>query len=260
LCLFGVTTALAQESLEINEPVERQLASSSVQSYSIELKAGDYIASLLDQHGRTDLTIVAPDGSPLRHYPGPTEDGKRLCVFIADIPGSYRFNVTTSATQPVSDLLRAYPPKSQAKWARVESSVNLDAAGNPDPYFASIDLATARHPQTLLARHFNGQPLTVEHGAPLRLLVPVKLGSKNVKAVTRITYSAEEPRDYCAQYGYSSCDGIWVLSVETSWAIMLIPTAKSRLYSEVEVRCPNVSALSIEVSAGIDSGESREPW
>jgi DMSO/TMAO reductase YedYZ molybdopterin-dependent catalytic subunit len=32
------------------------------------------------------------------------------------------------------DLLRAYPPMAQAKWARVESSVNLDDAGNPDPY------------------------------------------------------------------------------------------------------------------------------
>jgi DMSO/TMAO reductase YedYZ molybdopterin-dependent catalytic subunit len=106
------------------------------------------------------------------------------------------------------DLLRAYPPISQAKWARVESSVNLDASGNPDPYFVSIDLATARHPQTLLVTQFSGQPLTVEHGAPLRLLVPVKLGLKNVKAVTRITYSAEEPRDYWAQYGYSSYDGI----------------------------------------------------
>jgi DMSO/TMAO reductase YedYZ molybdopterin-dependent catalytic subunit len=106
------------------------------------------------------------------------------------------------------DLLRAYPPKSQAQWARVESSVNLDASGNPDPYFASIDLATARHPQTLLATHFNGQSLTVDHGAPLRLLVPVKLGLKNVKAITKITYSAEEPRDYWAQYKYSSYDGI----------------------------------------------------
>jgi DMSO/TMAO reductase YedYZ molybdopterin-dependent catalytic subunit len=106
------------------------------------------------------------------------------------------------------DVLRAYPPKSQAKWARVESSVNLDASGNPDPYFASIDLATARHPQTLLVTHFNGQPLTVEHGAPLRLLVPMKLGLKNVKAVTRIVYSAEEPKDYWAQYGYSFYDGI----------------------------------------------------
>jgi DMSO/TMAO reductase YedYZ molybdopterin-dependent catalytic subunit len=107
-----------------------------------------------------------------------------------------------------ADLLRAYPPISQAKWARVESSVNLDSSGNPDPYFVSIDLATARHPQTLFATHLGGQPLTVEHGAPLRLLVPVKLGLKNVKAVTRITYSAEEPTDYWAQYGYSSYDGI----------------------------------------------------
>jgi DMSO/TMAO reductase YedYZ molybdopterin-dependent catalytic subunit len=106
------------------------------------------------------------------------------------------------------DLLRAYPPKSQAKWARVESSVNLDNSGNPDLYFVSVDLATASHPQTLLATHHDGQPLTVEHGAPLRLLVPVKLGLKNVKAITRITYSAEEPRDYWAQYGYSSYDGI----------------------------------------------------
>jgi DMSO/TMAO reductase YedYZ molybdopterin-dependent catalytic subunit len=106
------------------------------------------------------------------------------------------------------DLLRAYPPMSQAKWAHVESSVNLDASGNPDPYYMSLDLATARHPQTLLATHFNGQPLTVDHGAPLRLLVPVKLGLKNVKAITNITYVAQEPRDYWAERGYSRDDGI----------------------------------------------------
>jgi len=106
------------------------------------------------------------------------------------------------------DLIRAYPPMSQAKWARVESSVNLDASGNPDHYFMSLDLATARHPQTLLATHLSGQPLTVDHGAPLRLLAPVKLGLKNVKAITNITYAAEEPRDYWAERGYSRYDGI----------------------------------------------------
>jgi DMSO/TMAO reductase YedYZ molybdopterin-dependent catalytic subunit len=106
------------------------------------------------------------------------------------------------------DLLRAYPPASQAKWVRVESSVNLDASGNPNPYYVSIDLATARHPQTLLATHLSGQPLTVEHGAPLRLLAPVKLGLKNVKAITKLTYVAEEPRDYWAERGYSAYDGI----------------------------------------------------
>ena len=56
--------------------------------------------------------------------------------------------------------------------------------------------------------HFNGQPLTVEHGAPLRLLVPVKLGLKNVKAITKLTYVAQEPRDYWAERGYSHYDGI----------------------------------------------------
>jgi DMSO/TMAO reductase YedYZ molybdopterin-dependent catalytic subunit len=106
------------------------------------------------------------------------------------------------------DLLRAYPPVSQAKWARLESSVNLGPWGNPDPYFVSLDLATARHPQTLLATHLNGKPLTVEHGAPLRLLVPVKLGLKNIKAVTRISYTSDEPADYWARRGYSRYDGI----------------------------------------------------
>jgi DMSO/TMAO reductase YedYZ molybdopterin-dependent catalytic subunit len=106
------------------------------------------------------------------------------------------------------DLLHAFPPVSQAKWAHLESSVNLDANGNPDPYFVSIDLLTAQHPQSLLATHLNGKPLTVEHGAPLRLLVPMKLGLKNIKAITRITYTQDEPPDYWAKRGYSRYDGI----------------------------------------------------
>ena len=65
---------------------------------------------------------------------------------------------------------------------------------------------TARHPQTLLATHLNGKPLTVEH--PLRLLVPVKLSLKNIKAITRITYTKDEPADYWAKRGYSRYDGI----------------------------------------------------
>ncbi len=106
------------------------------------------------------------------------------------------------------DLVHAYPPASQAQWARIESSVNVDAAGNPDPYFVSLDLATAGHGQTLLATHLDGRPLTVEHGAPMRLLVPMKLGLKNVKAITRISYAAKEPADYWATRGYSRYDGI----------------------------------------------------
>ena len=106
------------------------------------------------------------------------------------------------------DLLGAYPPMSQAKWVRIESSVNLGPWGNPDPYFVSLDLSTARHSQTLLATHLNGKRLTVEHGAPLRLVAPVKLGLKNIKAITRISYTGDEPADYWAKRGYSRYDGI----------------------------------------------------
>ena len=107
-----------------------------------------------------------------------------------------------------ADFLEAYPPRPGFRWAKLESSVNLDSDGDPDPYFVSIDLETARHPQTLLATHQNDLPLSVEHGAPLRLLAPMKLGLKNIKAVTRISYSPDEPADYWNLQGYSKYDGL----------------------------------------------------
>jgi enterochelin esterase family protein len=144
IVLFVATTALAQQSIKINEPVGRQLSSGSVQSYTIELKAGDYVAGLLDQQGRTDLTILAPDGSPVRHSPGPVEDGKRLCVFIADTPGTYRIEVTTSETQPVSyeltlnqvlsldERLKPKPWQDSNPSPRMEALRKQAASGNAD--------------------------------------------------------------------------------------------------------------------------------
>lgn len=107
-----------------------------------------------------------------------------------------------------SDFLAAYPPMRGARWSGLESGVNLDENGNVDPYYVSIDLATASHPQALLATHFNGAPLDLAHGAPLRLVVPMKLGLKNIKAITSIEYSPEEPDDYWAKRGYSKYDGL----------------------------------------------------
>src|SRR5436309_1781077 len=102
-----------------------------------------------------------------------------------------------------ADFLGAFPPAPGARWAALRSSVGLDTAGRPESYYVSIDLETARHPQTLLATHQDGRPLTLAHGAPLRLLVPMKLGLKNIKAVTDIAYSASEPPDYWNEQGYS---------------------------------------------------------
>jgi DMSO/TMAO reductase YedYZ molybdopterin-dependent catalytic subunit len=107
-----------------------------------------------------------------------------------------------------ADLLKKYPPRPDTKWIQLTSAVNLDADGNSDPYFVSIDLPSALHSQTLLATHHNGDLLEIEHGAPLRLMAPMKLGLKNIKAITSIAYSPTEPDDYWNKDGYSYYDGI----------------------------------------------------
>jgi DMSO/TMAO reductase YedYZ molybdopterin-dependent catalytic subunit len=107
-----------------------------------------------------------------------------------------------------ADLLDAFPPAPGARWAGLESAVSLDFDGESDPYYVSIGLETARHAQTLLATQLGGAPLPLDHGAPLRLVAPMKLGLKNIKAITSIAYSAEEPEDYWAKRGYSKYDGL----------------------------------------------------
>ena len=54
------------------------------------------------------------------------------------------------------------------------------------PYYESIDLIDAYHPQTILAWRMNEQPLPVAHGAPIRLRVERQLGYKQAKYVMRI--------------------------------------------------------------------------
>jgi DMSO/TMAO reductase YedYZ molybdopterin-dependent catalytic subunit len=56
----------------------------------------------------------------------------------------------------------------------------------PD-WWESIDLADARHPQTLLTYAMNDGDLAVGFGGPLRLRVPRQLGYKSVKFITRLT-------------------------------------------------------------------------
>ena len=107
-----------------------------------------------------------------------------------------------------ADLLAAYPPAPGARWAALRSTVSLDRNGQPETYYVSIDLPTAEHPQTLLATHKDGRPLSLAHGAPMRLVAPMKLGLKNIKAVTDIECMAGEPPDYWKERGYSAYDGL----------------------------------------------------
>lgn len=54
------------------------------------------------------------------------------------------------------------------------------------PYYESIDLVDAFHPQTILAYGMNGKDLPIGHGAPLRLRVERQLGYKHAKFVMRV--------------------------------------------------------------------------
>ena len=54
------------------------------------------------------------------------------------------------------------------------------------PYYESLDLVDAFHPQTILAWGMNDQLLPVGHGAPVRLRVERQLGYKHAKYVMRL--------------------------------------------------------------------------
>jgi DMSO/TMAO reductase YedYZ molybdopterin-dependent catalytic subunit len=69
-------------------------------------------------------------------------------------------------------------------------------------YYVGLDMQSAIHPQTLLAYELNDRPLTWQHGAPVRLAIPVKYGVKNIKRVSTIRYTDVRPADFWAERGY----------------------------------------------------------
>lgn len=69
-------------------------------------------------------------------------------------------------------------------------------------YYVGIDMPSALHPQTLLAYELNGKPISLEHGAPLRLIIPAKYGVKNLKRIGTIQFTDTRPPDYWAERGY----------------------------------------------------------
>jgi DMSO/TMAO reductase YedYZ molybdopterin-dependent catalytic subunit len=74
-------------------------------------------------------------------------------------------------------------------------------------YYVGIDMKSALHPQTLLCYEMNGKPLSPEHGAPLRLIIPVKYGVKHLKRIGTLFFSNERPKDYWAERGYDYYTG-----------------------------------------------------
>jgi DMSO/TMAO reductase YedYZ molybdopterin-dependent catalytic subunit len=72
-----------------------------------------------------------------------------------------------------------------------------------DDYYTSIDMATALHPQTLLALTYDGQTLPPKYGFPMKLRMPTKLGYKNPKHIQAIFVTNTYPGGYWEDQGYN---------------------------------------------------------
>ncbi len=176
------------------------------------------------QRALTNRDALAPEFTPAQMSPIFRSNGTRnpgtpgYTALLADNFADYRLQVGGLVARPLSialPQLRQMPQRSQitrhdcvegwsaiGKWRGPTLGRILKAAGmRPDaryivftcadlyrgtPYYESIDLIDAFHPQTILAWALNDRVLDVAHGAPVRLRVERQLGYKHAKYVMRI--------------------------------------------------------------------------
>ena len=101
---------------------------------------------------------------------------------------------------PVSAIVERCRPLRTARYISFES---FDAG-----YSNGWDMASALHPQTILAYGMNDNPLPPAHGAPLRLYSPTKLGYKLTKYLVSMTFTDTRPGGYWEDQGYPWFGGI----------------------------------------------------
>lgn len=93
-----------------------------------------------------------------------------------------------------SDFLRLLGADTTAKYVGFKCA---------DDYFTSIDMATALHPQTIMALTYDGQVLPPKYGFPMKLRMPTKLGYKNPKHIHAIFVTNTYPGGYWEDQGYN---------------------------------------------------------
>ncbi|MBK5306823.1 MAG: molybdopterin-dependent oxidoreductase [Frankiaceae bacterium] len=119
----------------------------------------------------------------------------------ADFHCVTKFSVLGNTWRGISgdELLRAVPPAAGADhvmvWAEYGYSSNMTVA----------DFAAG-----LLATHRNGESLTPEHGAPLRLVVPHLYAWKGPKWVRGVEYLTADRRGFWEERGYHNRADPWL--------------------------------------------------
>jgi len=126
--------------------------------------------------------------SQIQALPRTRQNTRHVCVEGWDVIG--RFGGTR-----LSEFMKLIGADTTARFITVSCA---------DDYYESLDMATALHPQTLLCYEMYDQPLTREHGAPLRLNIPTKIGYKQAKYLTELKVTRVLDRvGYWEDQGYS---------------------------------------------------------
>jgi hypothetical protein len=102
------------------------------------------------------------------------------------------------------DFIDAFPPAPVN--GRMPRFVYMET---PDgDYYCGYDMEAARHPQSTLVMEMSGQPLSSDHGAPLRLHMPIKYGYKQIKRIGLLAYTDTRPDDFWMKLGYDWYAGL----------------------------------------------------
>ena len=130
----------------------------------------------------------------IRDLPRFRQNTRHVCVEGWDVIGRF-------GGARLSDFLAMIGADTSARFITVACA---------DDYYESLDMATALHPQTLLCYEMYDRPLTREHGAPLRLNIPTKIGYKQAKYLTdlKVTNLLDGRVGYWEDQGYSEFYGL----------------------------------------------------
>jgi DMSO/TMAO reductase YedYZ molybdopterin-dependent catalytic subunit len=130
----------------------------------------------------------------LRSLPRVQQNTRHICIEGWDVIGRF-------GGMRLADLLTFVGAELRARFLEIRCA---------DDYYESLDMATARHSQSLLCDEMYGRPLTREHGAPLRLVLPTKLGYKQAKYIVglRVSNVLGAKRGYWVDQGYSWYGGL----------------------------------------------------
>jgi len=101
---------------------------------------------------------------------------------------------------PVQAILAAARPRAGAAFALVHAE---------EGYSTNLPLADLDRPANLLALRFAGEPLTPEHGGPVRLVVPHLYFWKSAKWVTGFELLAEDEAGFWERNGYHMRGDPW---------------------------------------------------